>query len=247
MRKLTQLVLLLLSFLLFSCTHNRNDLQKAQLKGNVKSIAESYNKDSKDTTDFKTYYAYNTDGNMVEKKLYNKGILLYNADFIYNDNGKLVEKNTFASDSLQDKISYNLDGSGNITGSIDSNFKSHTIVKSTYTYDNQNNLIEADAWNSADTQKNPLTFKNGFKYDNKNNVIEEDHFDIKGSLGEKITSTYDDDGNLISIEIYNPSGNPATQKLTYKYDFDKTGNWINQQIFNNGSLLRIKKRDIEYY
>jgi hypothetical protein len=247
MLRLTQLILSLLSFLLFSCSHNRNDLQKAQLKGKVKSIAESYNKDSKDTTDFKTYYEYNMDGNLVEKKLYNNGSLLYNADFIYNDKGKLIEKNTFVADSIQEKIIYNLDGGGNIAGSIDTNFKLHTIIKSEYLYDSKNDLIEADAWNSPDSLKSTHTFKNQYKYDDKNNVIEEEHFDIKGAPEEKLTSVYDNDGNLISIEIYSPSANPTTQKFTYKYEFDKTRNWISQSIFSNDTLLRIKKRDIEYY
>ena len=34
---------------------------------------------------------------------------------------------------------------------------------------------------------------------------------------------------------------------TYKYDLDKKGNWAHQKKMQDGKLIELKERDIEYY
>ena len=59
-----------------------------------------------------------------------------------------------------------------------------------------------------------------FKYNEKNNPVEEIHYGKEG----RVTETY-----------------------TYKYDLDKKGNWIRQKKMQDGKLIEIKERDIDYY
>jgi hypothetical protein len=248
MNRITQFVFFIFLLFLFSCSHHKNDLAKAHLKGEVKSIVESYEPASKEAEPkYKNFLAYNEDGNLVEGKLYYNDSLIFNNVFVYDGKNKLVEKNIYNADSLQEKIRYSYSSSDNIAGSLDYNFKNKTVVKYIYTYDNRNNITEIDGWNSIDSVKKTNTLKNNYKYDDKDNVIEERHFDIKGNLVGKPLSTYDGQGNLIAVDIYGQAFNRGGQKFTYKYDFDKTGNWIKQMISSNDTLMGTKNRAIEYY
>jgi len=59
-----------------------------------------------------------------------------------------------------------------------------------------------------------------YKYNEKNNPVEEIHYGKEGT----VTETY-----------------------TYNYDLDKKDNWIRQKKIQDGKLIAIKERDIDYY
>ena len=66
-------------------------------------------------------------------------------------------------------------------------------------------------------------------------------------LKEKGTFEYDSNGNEITGKIYNPSYQDNEEKYTYKYDYDKNGNWIKRTEFVNYNADNITERDISYY
>ena len=246
-KKLVQLAFVFLLVFLSSYTHRKNDLSREHLMGKVKSIEELYHPVVNDTLGIKAFYAYNEDGNLVEKKVYSQNSLLYNILLVYTDKGKLTERNTYNADSLQEKIKYNLADNGNILESIDYNLLSHSVIKFEYHYDNNGNPIEIDGWNSADSLKKIDTLKNLYQYDGKGNVIEEKHFDINGVPTYMQSLIYNDSNHIISAAVYAKASNPENQKLVYSYDFDKTNNWVKQRIFSNDTLVGTKTRVIEYY
>jgi len=95
-------------------------------------------------------------------------------------------------------------------------------------------------------------FSNGtvehYKYDAKGNLKEL----ISRHLNSKPTITsyeYDDSGNLIEMSINNyfrTTFKFQYENYSYKYLFDKNGNWTERIVFGDGKPLRIVVRTIEY-
>jgi len=48
-------------------------------------------------------------------------------------------------------------------------------------------------------------------------------------------------------EIHYGKEGAVKETYTYKYDFDKKGNWTRQKKTQDGKVIEIKERDIEYY
>ena len=57
---------------------------------------------------------------------------------------------------------------------------------------------------------------------------------------------YDEKGNNIEVNWYNSDGSLAS-KWTYKYEFDKQGNWIKRIDFKDEIPEFILEREYEYY
>ena len=124
-------VLLLFLVLVLSCSTNKkeNDLEKKNLKGNVKYVREilfttidKFGEISKGDieSDNNSYTLYNNKGNKIELNVYNSdGSLDYKYTYKYDDKGNKIEWNVYNSD-----------------GSL--NYKE----TSKYVYDSNNNWIK---------------------------------------------------------------------------------------------------------
>lgn len=62
----------------------------------------------------------------------------------------------------------------------------------------------------------------------------------------EITYKYNENGNKIEANLYS-SDAVLYSKETFKYEYDKIGNWINKISFNNNEPIKITERVIEYY
>ena len=62
----------------------------------------------------------------------------------------------------------------------------------------------------------------------------------------KFTIINDNNGNETEMKDYFADGS-LYQKITYKYKYDKMGNWIEKRVYINGKLDEIFVRLIEYY
>jgi hypothetical protein len=95
-------------------------------------------------------------------------------------------------------------------------------VMYTFNYDDSGNLIEVFMFDRNGT----LLSKNEYEFDNKKNIVEEYKFQDKRIL--------DDRKNL---EV----------RSTFKYEFDKYGNWIKKTTYIEGMPYIFEERSIEYY
>ena len=68
-------------------------------------------------------------------------------------------------------------------------------------------------------------------------MIECRTFKFRRQFGNILTHIYDNKGNMIDNNL----------EYSYKYDYDKTGNWIQKTEFKNNIPLHILEREIEYY
>lgn len=270
------IILLLFGFSLFGfCQkniNNKNDLEKDGLKGKVKQVNVYSNKtfttkgasSASKTYDDKGYlvksssgyalaltdtFIYDAKGNLVEKKEYLKNVtsLQYTKPvnlyrkfiYAYDEKSNRTEevfyqyKNNFYKDSTIIKSTYKYDGEGNI---IEKNINDSNIVQ-TYKYDYKGNLLE----NYLYKPKNKLKLKRIFVYDTNGNQQELSVFTSSGKVKNKITYLYDDNGNKIEQKNHKPKNWLSQERIvkqTYKYD-DK-GNIIEKAIYKADGSLKDK-------
>lgn len=155
----------------------------------------------------------------------------------YKDN-KLIEKVSYSSqDTPTDKVTYNYDDKGNLTGE---NLYLNTEMvqfRNVYEYDENNNMVLEARYNKDDKLlfrtvnsyndgrlMSSETFNgNGnseylkkFTYDNKGNITLQYINDITGKRESTDTYTYDDKGNRTQWLM--DENNKTVMKVFYKYD-----------------------------
>ncbi len=75
-------------------------------------------------------------------------------------------------------------------------------------------------------------------------MIEINRYNSDGSL-DKYTNAYDEKGNMIEINRYKDGS--ILGPITFTYEFDTKGNWIQQVEFFYGIPMSITEREYIYY
>ena len=192
----------------------------------------------------KIKYKYDLKGNEIEKCTYGRGdSIVEKKIFKYNLNNYIIEENLYNSkNKLSSKIKYKYDIRGNKIEESQYNSDGSLFMKITIKYDTMNRNIETN-WNECHGENITPKFKNQkstFKYDEKGNKIERKDYKDGVYSGETIYK-YDGRGNIIE-------GNSGIQSIeSYKYEYDKNGNWIKKITLYNDEPKEIKERQIKYY
>ncbi|MFJ1427832.1 hypothetical protein ACILD6_04405 [Capnocytophaga canimorsus] len=221
-----------------SSVEKKNDLQKVELKGKVKSVrtagytvVEKFGEIRKgkitDLDDFINFGSFFDSFNLID------GLC------VYNEKGDIIEINRYNSDgSLNWKGVYKYDNKGNKIEENGYNSDGSFVSKMIYKYDDKDNLIEENWSDSSGNIYDGPTYK----YDDKGNQIEKNHYHSDGSFEGKQIYKYDDKGNQIELNNYNYDGD-FVGKITCKYD-DK-GNKVEAEMHNdwNGFIRLIFKYD----
>lgn len=84
-------------------------------------------------------------------------------------------------------------------------------------------------------------------YDEKGNQTGEAWYDGDKQLTLRFERVYDEKGNKVQESKYK-SGNDFLSKVTWKYEYDKQGNWIRRtQYTATGEDFHLEERVMEYY
>jgi hypothetical protein len=212
----------------FSFAQTTTDLTKAGLKGKVSFIScseyklvEKFGEIEKGSFYFKDTYKYDEKGNKIESNFYDAdGSLSHKVTSKYDEKRNEIEVNGYYAD-----------------GSL--------FYKDTYKYDEKGNKIERNSYYADGSLSHKVTYK----YDEKGYMIESNRYNYKGNKGSfdsKDTYKYDEKGNKIESNFYDAEGS-LFYKYTYKYEFDKIGNWIKQTTITDGKPTELNERVIEYY
>ena len=112
-----------------------------------------------------------------------------------------------------------------------------------YIYDDKGNKVEIKALNPNGSVDHRTTYK----FDDNGDPVEVNSYKSGGSIPEfKMLYTYDNEGNSTELRYFDPDGKLGTQSA-YKYEYDKTGNWIKRTEFNKDIPHYVIEREIEYY
>jgi len=209
----------------------KNDLEKENLKGNVKSLREAsfnavdnFSEITKGDRGgagwfgpYEYYNKYNNKGFLTESvaKYFDGDSLILQEVCKYDDKGHEIEQYHSNSDGESGKETSKYDDIGNIielnryypVDSLEASWKY------TYKFDDKGNIIEENTYTNGSAEGRLVTYK----YDEKDNLIEAKVYTTDSILHWKTTFKYDDKGNKIEKNMYSYDGSLSGKEI-YKYD-----------------------------
>jgi hypothetical protein len=195
----------------------------------------------------KIKYKYDLKGNEIEKCIYKRGnIIVEKKIFQYNSNNDIIEENCFDSNNkLSSKIKYKYDIKGNKIEESNYNSDGSLFKKTTSEYDINNREIETNFY-QPNNESEYVNQKNTHKYDGKGNLIESKYCADDGLNCSTSTFKHNENGDIIEHTDFSLS-NMKVSLNSYKFEYDKNGNWIKKIIFYNDEPKTIIERKIKYY
>ncbi|WP_324026364.1 hypothetical protein QSV08_02715 [Maribacter sp. BPC-D8] len=272
------LILTLTLFIFNSCAEEKikpeSDLKKMSISGNVKSMKETKYTSLEDFNNgvgMSELIHFDDEGYKKDiESLGSDGSLSYKTEFTYNDNHNLITERSLNSDDEPIKeIRYSYDERGRLL-KADHPKDEAFYTQFTYEYDEKDNLVLEQTYNSDNT----LDTKSTFTYNEKNQLIEENWFYADGALfvtlkskyagsgKKKYESRYRSNGNLFMSIDYNENGDESvildydpysqsevrisTAMYKIEYEYDESGNWTNQKTLENNTPSYFIGRELEY-
>ena len=231
----------------FSCNKSenlnktkQNDVQKHNLKGNVKVLEEkSFDATEKFGEPVKlklrdwSILTFDSSGNIIEEKsMYENGKICAIRKSKYNNKNKIIEE-TFVCGDRSDlkKYSYGKNGKDVIFTHY---VNGEIAIKQTNKFDKKNNLIDRRVYEYDGVLRNKILSK----LNEQNLEIETEEYSFNGTssvFSSKIINEYDDYGNLIEEKNYDEKGN---LKFVYKYVYDKKHNEIEKTLSEDNSVTK---------
>jgi hypothetical protein len=170
----------------------------------------------------------------------------------YNDKRQEIERDCGESNNPSSvKMFFSYDEAGYLIEDSQQDGTGKLIRRNTFAFDEKGNMTSVGSYDSDNKLHRKLTWT----FDPNGNRAEWTESHLAGEemvLFEKITSTYDDKGNVLTETQY---GNPEGAVMTkfFSYIFDERGNWIKKEramVPFDSSDLRSKDvelRFITYY
>lgn len=249
---------------------------KADEAPTLKTVTETeYDVEQRDTVEpdpflkerVKTVSYYDDSGNITRREYWLKGTFFETRTLKRDDHGRLLEV-VFAAahGEVKKRLVHELDEAGR-TVEVRSYFGVDRLSAiHSREYDSKGNRV-------SEIHKSPdsiVLSKRLFEYDNKNNVVKETELRQDGSVKVEMDFKYDDSGRLIESKSISEDwgnipytieytqygdvasrswvdGDAGTQRVVYEYDYDEFGNWTNREKYDNGALIYVQKRVMEYY
>lgn len=175
-------------------------------------------KQNKDVNgNFTIRYKYNTDKTLKQKELVAGGKVLSTYIYAYDDKGNV------SGMDIKKKL-----------GLLDINNETFT-----YKYDDKNRLIEelhmdGEAYNKIE-----------YVYNDKDQLTRRVEYNQRGGITYETDYEYDELDNL-SAETSKYRGN-STHNISYVYEYDAQGNWINKRSLADNRTFELQIRIISYY
>ena len=183
---------------------------------NKKIKQEEYHTDSTTTLFKYSIYKYDDQDNLIKDITYLSDTVGGMRIYKYDEQSRMIENVYYDDDCsfIYQKFTYKYYDNMNDCTTFTPQGELRTV---TYTYDNNNNILEMD-YNNVDEDTPGQTVK--FKYDKYDNLIESIEYNEAGEITE-------------------------TETLTYKYD--KHNNWVERIEYRNKIPTYITIREITYY
>lgn len=242
--------------------YEKNDIQKLNLKGKIKSYTVI---SSKENIGIIESMKFNENGNLIlhnknsKLKLYeynenyklkkcetfeNERKLIFTEYFKYDNEKKLISKETINELNFENNFTeyYEYDLRKNLTAIIKL-YDLDDIIQ-TNKYNNHGYLTDSfyftnKTYNGRSCEKFNKVYGGKFKtiteYSSENDVIIEKNFLLN------------DKDDTIAELFHNSYRDNATSTLNFIYKYDKYDNWINKKEYYNDELNEEQITEIEYY
>ncbi len=251
---MTKKLLLIFSFLFIICC-NYEIVDKPGLKGRIKKVIDykiMIDKDNKRDTFSISTTKFNNKGQIIEtdvSMLYSKST--YNGINVYNSKDQIIKEIGYF-DNIEIIVEYIYKDSLLIRTYGKSEYEEILVeMNEEYFYNNYNKLIKRVYSDISIEQENQDTVsKNNFTY---NYDVEEKLTESKMNMWsiydslkvKRIIFEYNDLGLQINANEFNENDDLIETDI-FKYEYDKKGNWVMKENFENDTLKNVISRKIEY-
>lgn len=175
----------------------------------------------------KNEYVY--DGNLlVATKCYRHNTLDDIYKYFYNDQRQIVSKKWYSDDELKNEWQYEYNEEGYISCERDLSYSTANYI-----------------YNRLGYKVEPSKTRTIYSYDKNGNIIKEDYYNNSNEISRSTNFKYDKRCNVVYEEELDYD-DMEKEVITYKYKYDRKGNWIEQVASCNGETRTIK-REIIYY
>lgn len=160
------------------------------------------------------------------------------ADYEYNASGQLSAEKFFIDGVFNNGAEYSYNEKTEERRFFNSKNKNVMISK----LDSNKNVIAVTNF----TDDGMIITKFRYVFDRSGNMLEEIKSDSTDHILSRLVYKYDSLNNRVETKRYFQQAT-ADITLTWKYEYDKAGNWTKRVQFINGMTGETIKREIEYY
>lgn len=230
----------------------KNDWQKENLKGKVKSVKsvtyQYVNNNGKMERGallphFNTLEEYNSKGFKIKgSRFSDKGKTTSAWLYSYDENNYLTKVEIFNDKSqIEEVLKYTFEPKAQTETVIGYNANGVVSGQQIITYNDKGNKINELSLNA----NNEFLLNQSITYDSKQNVSEK-KFEDKEGKRVVLEYVYDDKNNVIQENYYGEGKQLYGQKI-FSYKYDNQGNWIErtESIYEVERVMT--QREIEYY
>lgn len=236
------LIISIIFLSLNSSAQCKTDLERSNIKGNVKQIKTTgtYKQNGNDDLTYIEISDYDKNGNATGYSFAHKNDNMKptKTEFEFNAQGYKVKEIRYdLNNKVRNTLTYTYDDKGNV---IESRYhiKNNQLDSYTrYSYNDNCDIIEYHTFYSDSSSW--LWYKYKYK---KGLLIEVLDVDRKSFDWYD----YDDRGNVTERIVLREDG-VVTDEWTYTYEYDEHDNWIIKTSYKNGSMYWEDRRDIVYY
>lgn len=175
----------------------------------------------------KNEYVY-SDNLLVATKHYRHNTLDDIYKYFYNEQGQMISKKWYSDDELKQEYRYEYNNDGKVSSELDIDY-----------------YITNSIYNRLGYKVKPSRTRTVYSYDKEGNVIKEDYYNNSNEISRSTNFKYNKRGNVVYEEELDYD-DMEKEIITYKYKYDRKGNWIEQVASCNGETRTIK-REITYY
>jgi hypothetical protein len=210
-------------------------------------------------------YQYDQAGKRVAEEVRDaRGVLVKETRFAYDDSGvRLAEVAAWSDGTFENASLYGYDASRRRIRGIHYNAQ-QIINRNFYIFDPMGRLTrerlernygyDADGGRVTTSAGFDLGYEVALGYDAGGRIREKIVTDLNGKAQGRSEFAYDDHGNQVEERIFNANGR-ATDRKTYRYEYDDAGNWIMEafqwwKVHEGSEVLQqfhIRERSLSYF
>jgi len=158
-----------------------------------------------------------------------EGKKIFKAEYFYRDTVRFYTQNTYSGNNL-------------IRAKLFNNQNDTLLMSVEYEYDKNDNCTKFQRFNYKNT---PGTYSE-YSYTNKGVLEHSKNYSADGKMTALWDYTINDKGELIAQHQEN-FVNGVIIDYTFKYEYDKKGNWIKMVFYKDNKPFILREREIKYY
>lgn len=207
-------------------------------------------------------YKYDERGNIIEEVVMNADHeILIRYTFAYDNHNRRIQRNQYDADGNFSGSTLSYNERGQLTKDRWYNSATKSCGHTDFVFDSEGRILEETMYHGTLNASNQeVVVDDGVvvqqvRYSFTNKITDYQHlhiYDADGNKRECHQRHFDQEGKIILYkhQIFSQDGNLIEERnegATIRFSYDENGNWIRKEILENGKLMNVTERSIEYW